>query len=45
MSLQVEGNGVSSCQLLGSCDASETFSDYNFEGTSSGIDRIVGIGC
>jgi hypothetical protein len=33
-------NGVSSYQLIGNCDASEKFSDYNLQGTYSGI--IVG---
>lgn len=36
---EVGGGGVSSYELLGSCDVSEKFSDYDFEGTSSGLIR------
>jgi hypothetical protein len=34
---EVENKGVSSYELLGSCDVSEKFSDYDFEGSSSGL--------
>jgi hypothetical protein len=34
---EVSGGGVSSYQLLGSCDVSEKFTGYDFEGTSSGL--------
>ena len=35
--VQDETDGVSSYQLVGQCDVSEKFSDYDFEGTSSGL--------
>ncbi|MBM7776068.1 hypothetical protein JOD54_006272 [Actinokineospora baliensis] len=35
--VQDEADGVSSYTLFGDCDVSEKFSDYDFEGTSSGL--------
>lgn len=35
--VQDETEGVSSYQLVGNCDVSEKFSDYDFEGRSSGL--------